>query len=242
MIDLHSHILPGLDDGASSLNQAIEMAKIAVESGIRCMAVTPHCVDDRRISIRDALALLRDSLAEAAVPLVLYPGMEIFGTESTATLLLAKKLLTINNSRYPLIEFSFTGSGEQETYILESVINAGYVPIVAHPERYKYVQENPILLNTWKSLGCLFQINQGSFLGHFGEHARFIAYEMTARGFSSVVASDAHSTQHRIPWLRDVRTILEREISPDAARVLLRQNPLRILKNEEIPATEPNWF
>ena len=114
--------------------------------------------------------------------------MEIFGTESTARLLLAKKLLTINNSRYPLIEFSFTGSGEQETYILESVINAGYVPIVAHPERYKYMQENPILLNTWKSLGCLFQINQGSFLGHFGEHARFIAYEMTARGFSSVVA------------------------------------------------------
>jgi protein-tyrosine phosphatase len=242
MIDLHSHILPGLDDGAANLAQYIEMAKIAVDSGIRGMAVTPHCADDRRIDIRHAMMLLRDALQEAQIPLILYPGMEIFGRISTAEMLLEGRLLTLNNSRYPLIEFNFAGSGEEETGILQSVADAGYVPLVAHPERYKYVQQNPELLNEWKRIGCLFQVNRGSFLGHFGEHSRRIAYEMTARGFTTIIASDAHSNQHRIPWMRDVRNILDREISPVASQYLLRQNPLKILKNEELSAIEPDWF
>lgn len=242
MIDLHSHILPGLDDGAANLNQAIEMARIAVDCGIRGMAVTPHCVDDRRINIRSAMMLLRDALQEAQIPLILYPGMEIFGHENTAKMLLEGKLLTLNSSRYPLIEFNFNGSGEEETMILESVIEAGYVPLVAHPERYAYLQQDPQILNDWHRMGCLFQVNRGSFLGHFGERSRNLAYEMTARGFTTVVASDAHSNQHRIPWMRDAKNILEREISPVAAQYLLRQNPLKVLKNEEITAMEPDWF
>jgi protein-tyrosine phosphatase len=242
MIDLHSHILPGLEDGAATLNQSIEMAKIAVDCGIRGMAVTPHCVDDRRIDIRSAMLLLRDALQEAGIPLIIYPGMEIFGKESTAKMLLEGKLLTINNSRYPLIEFNFSGTGVEETMILQSVVDAGYVPLVAHPERYGYVQENPQLLNEWRQMGCLFQVNRGSFIGHFRERSRQLAYEMTARGFTTVIASDAHSSQHRIPWMRDVRTILDREISPIAAQILLRHNPLKILKNEAIIPMEPDWF
>lgn len=242
MIDLHSHILPGLDDGAANLNQSVEMAKIAVDSGIRGMAVTPHCADDRRIDIRSAMLLLRDTLQEAGIPLILYPGMEIFGREETAQMLLEGRLLTLNNSRYPLIEFNFSGTGELETLILQSVVDAGYVPLVAHPERYTYVQQNPLLLNKWREMGCLLQVNRGSFIGHFGEHSRELAYEMTARGFTTVIASDAHSNQHRIPWMQDVRSILDRNISPLAAQYLLRQNPLKILKNEELSPMEPDWF
>ena len=125
MIDLHTHILPGLDDGSTGVAQSVEMAKIAVDCGIRAMAVTPHCIDDRRIDIRAALALLRDALEEAKIPLKLYPGMEIMGTPETARMLLEKRLLTINGSRYPLIEFAFKSSGEVETSILSQVIDAG---------------------------------------------------------------------------------------------------------------------
>lgn len=242
MIDLHSHILPGLDDGSTGIVQSIAMAKIAVDSGIRAMAVTPHCIDDRRIGIRSALDLLRDALAEAQIPLKLYPGMEIMGSPATADMLLQGRLITINGSRYPLVEFPFKSTGEAETAILAQIVQAGYTPIVAHPERYAYVQEDPSLLNLWKEMGCGFQVNRGSFLGHFGGNARILAYDMTSRGFTTIVATDAHSDQHRIPWMRDIKNILEREISPLAAQYLLRQNPLHILKNEDISSVDPDWF
>jgi protein-tyrosine phosphatase len=242
MIDLHSHILPGLDDGASSLNQAIEMAKIAVESGIRCMAVTPHCVDDRRISIRDALALLRDSLAEAAVPLVLYPGMEIFGTPHTARMLRDGQLYTLNGSRYPLVEFSFHSDAEEETAILREICDAGFRPIVAHPERYSYIQQAPEILNDWHRMGCLFQLNRGSLMGRFGRRVQYTAVTLLERGFVTVVASDAHSSRVRTPWLKDIRQVLTEEISQDCARLLLQDNPKSIIHNEIIQPVEPDWF
>lgn len=242
MIDLHSHILPGIDDGAANLKVSIGMAQIAVDCGIRGMAVTPHCADDRRRDIRASLMLLRDALQEANIPLILYPGMEIKGSASTADLLSRGKLLTINGSRYPLIEFDFKSTGEEETEILKDVVSAGFIPIVAHPERYTYVQEDPELLNVWKELGCGFQINRGSFLGHFGEAAKQLAMEMTGRGFTTIVATDAHSDQHRIPWLKDAKLLLARQFDPIAAQYLLRQNPLRILRNEELIQSDPDWF
>lgn len=242
MIDLHSHILPGLDDGAPNIMTSIGMAKIAVDCGIRGMAVTPHCCADRRKDIREAILLLRDVLQESNIPLILYPGMEIKGTPNTADMLAEGQLITINGSRYPLIEFDFKSSGEMETNILRDVVQAGFVPIVAHPERYSYVQEEPGLLNLWKTIGCGFQVNRGSFIGHFGEAAKQLAYEMTARGFTTVVASDAHSDQHRIPWLKDVKMILARHFDPIASQYLLRYNPLRILRNEELLQSDPDWF
>ena len=242
MIDLHSHILPGLDDGAPNIMTSIGMAKIAVDCGIRGMAVTPHCCADRRKDIREAILLLRDVLQESNIPLILYPGMEIKGTPNTADMLAEGQLITINGSRYPLIEFDFKSSGEMETNILRDVVQAGFVPIVAHPERYSYVQEEPELLNLWKTIGCGFQVNRGSFIGHFGEAAKQLAYEMTARGFTTVVSSDAHSDQHRIPWLKDVKMILARHFDPIASQYLLRYNPLRILRNEELLQSDPDWF
>jgi protein-tyrosine phosphatase len=242
MIDLHSHILPGLDDGAPNIMASIGMAKIAVDCGIRGMAVTPHCCADRRKDIREAILLLRDVLQESNIPLILYPGMEIKGTPNTADMLAEGQLITINGSRYPLIEFDFKSSGEMETNILRDVVQAGFVPIVAHPERYSYVQEEPELLNLWKTIGCGFQVNRGSFIGHFGEAAKQLAYEMTARGFTTVVSSDAHSDQHRIPWLKDVKMILARHFDPIASQYLLRYNPLRILRNEELLQSDPDWF
>lgn len=242
MIDLHSHILPGIDDGASNIMESLGMAKIAVDCGIRGIAVTPHCSFDRRKEIRTGLLLLRDVLEEAGIPLILYPGMEIKGAADTADLLTDGQLLTINGSRYALIEFDFKSTGEFETSILRDVAQAGFVPIVAHPERYSYIQEEPQMLNLWKEIGCGFQVNRGSFIGHFGEAAKDLAYEMTARGFTTIVASDAHSEQHRIPWLKDVKMILARQFDPIASYYLLRYNPLRILRNEELLQSDPDWF
>lgn len=242
MIDLHAHILPELDDGSQSLRQSLEMARLAVESGVTAMAATPHCADDRAGEVRTAVVLLRDALQEARIPLKLFMGMEIFGTPDTVRLLAEKKLYTLNGSRYPLIEFSFRSDGEEETRILQSVILAGYQPLVAHPERYLYIQRDPQRVNQWKKMGCHFQVNRGSLMGRFGPDAQEMAMALIDRGFATVVASDAHSPDLRTPWMRDVRDMLIKDFSLEAARCLLLRNPRSILKNEQLSPVEPEWF
>lgn len=242
MIDLHSHILPGMDDGARDLEESLRMADLAVRSGVTAMVATPHCAGDRTAEVRESLAYLRAGLKSVGIPLRVYAGMEIFGSDRTAAMLQQGKLLTLAGSRYPLIEFAFESDGERETEVLQSVLQAGYIPLVAHPERYRYVQENPELINLWKRMGCLFQVNRGSLLGRFGPGARAMAMELTGRGFATVVASDAHSSSMRTPWMGDIWAEISRWFSPDAAIWLLRDNPRRILKDEPIPPAEPEWF
>lgn len=242
MIDLHSHILPELDDGSPNLRHTLEMARIAVESGVTTMVATPHCADSRTAEVLSMLKLTRSALRESGIRLHLCSGMEIYGTRDTARMLREGKLLTLNRSRYPLIEFDFHSDGYWETQILTDVIQAGYRPVVAHPERYSYVQDRPQLLNRWVQMGCLLQINKGSLLGRFGSIAQDLSLELVDRGFAAAVASDAHSPRSRTPWLSEVRALLELEFCPEAAHYLLLQNPRRILKNEMIPPVEAGWF
>ena len=242
MIDLHSHILPELDDGAQNLHQSLEMARIAIQSGVTTMVATPHCMDGQAEDVRSMLKLMRSVLRENGLRLQLCSGMEIFGTRDTARLLREGKLLTLNRSQYPLIEFNFHSDGYWETQILSDVIQAGYRPVVAHPERYSFIQYSPELLNRWVQMGCLLQINKGSLLGRFGSTTQSLSLELVDRGFATVVASDAHSTHSRTPWMAEVRTLLELEFAPEAARYLLLDNPRRILKNEMVPPVEPGWF
>lgn len=242
MIDLHSHILPELDDGSQSLQESLTMARMAVDSGVTAMAVTPHCTNARAREVYEAWKLLRQALKESRIPLKLFPGMEIFGTENTLRLLQEGKLFTLNDSRYPLIEFSFHSDGEQETRILRSLCKAGLRPIVAHPERYSYIQYDPEILNRWYRMGCLMQVNRGSLLGRFGAHAQDMAEELVGRNFAAIVASDAHSPQMRTPWMEDVWNLLSRDYSPACARTLLLENPRRILKDDPLTPMEPEWF
>lgn len=242
MIDLHCHILPQMDDGAHDLDEALHMAHLAVRSGVTDIVVTPHCMDGGAQPVAENVAMLQEVLQEIHIPLRLYPGMEIFATPDTARLLQQGSLLTLNGSRYPLVEFDFVSDGEQETQILQSILQAGYTPLVAHPERYEYTQQDPQLLNLWVRMGCLLQVNKGSVLGRFGERTRQLALAMVDRGFATVVASDAHSPRRRTPWMRDAWELLSQELSPVAAEYLLRRNPASILKNEELPSAEPEWF
>lgn len=242
MIDLHSHILPELDDGSQSLQESLAMARMAVESGVTAMAATPHCANDRASEVYKAWKLLRQALKESRIPLKLFPGMEIFGTEDTLQLLQEGRLFTLNGSRYPLIEFSFHSDGDRETRILRSLCKAGLRPIVAHPERYSYIQYDPEMINRWYHMGCLMQVNRGSLLGRFGAREQEMAAELVSRNFAAVVATDAHSPQMRTPWMADVQRLLSREFSPACARTLLLENPRRILKDDPLTPVVPEWF
>lgn len=242
MIDIHSHILPAIDDGSRTLEESLHMAQMAVESGIKAIVTTPHCVDDRSDEIQTAFVFLKEALEKFHIPLKLYMGMEIFGTEDTASLLKNEELFTLNGSRYPLIEFDFDSDGEEETDILEDVIRAGFRPVVAHPERYRYLRRDPYLINEWYHMGCLFQINRGSLLGRFGRGPQKMAMELIDRGFTVAVASDAHYANTRTQCMEDVAQLLKAEFSEETARVLLKKNPRHLLNDEEIPFEKPIWF
>lgn len=248
VVDIHAHILPELDDGSYDWEMTLEMAQMAVSSGVAAMVATPHCglpeqdMEGRAERIRGKVKELRDMLAQRNIPLIVCPGMEIFGTEDTPWLLRQGQLLTLNDSRYPLIEFPFTDYGLQATRILERVRMEGYIPVVAHPERYQYVQDDPSLLNLWTDIGCLLQLNRGSLLGRFSETAQMLAWALLDRGFACTVASDAHTSFARTPWMADVDDLLRQEFSEEYAQRLLKQWPLALLRDQEISIPEPDWF
>lgn len=247
MIDLHCHILPGVDDGSETEETSLQMAKMAVDSGVTDIIATPHCNVPMEEGLwteemQAAVAKMNGLLAEKKIPVKLHPGMEIYGTPETAELLEAGALATLADSRYPLIEFPFLDYGREATGILDSVLGLGLHPIVAHPERYDYVQNDPGLINLWADMGCLFQVNRGSLLGRFGRYAEALSHALVGRGFAAFVASDGHSPGMRTPWLRDAQEMLAREYSEETAATLLTENPQRVLQNEKIRMKEPVWF
>ncbi len=251
MIDIHAHILPGVDDGSPSMDVSLDMARIAVDGGVDTIVATPHCnlpdgmdggegLDTAGVG-RHTDALSR-ALAREGIALRVLPGMEIFGTPETARRLRRGELCTLARSRYPLIEFPFTDYADEATEILDSVLRLGLRPIVAHPERYLYTQREPQLINLWTDMGCLLQINRGSLMGRFGEREEALAHALIGRGFAAFIASDAHTSVVRTPWMRDVRTLLRSEYSEQTARALLEENPARVLDDREIDIPEPDWF
>lgn len=248
MIDIHAHILPGVDDGAEDLDCALEMAALAVESGVTTLVVTPHCVEFSRqnnlwgTELMGRIQDFRTQLRNAQIPLEILPGMEIFGTENVPALLKEGRAIGLNGSRYPLIEFPFYNYEGRATELLEEVLELGMRPVIAHPERYQYVQDDPGILNLWVQMGCLLQINKGSLLGRFGPYEERLAFELVDRGFAFAVASDAHSPRLRTTWMQDVKRLLQEEFSEAAAEVLLMHNPLKLINNEIIHGREPHWF
>lgn len=248
MIDIHAHILPELDDGAPDMETALAMAELAVKSGVTAIITTPHSNMPDYFenyygqNLYRAFTAFRRAIREASIDLQIYLGMEIYGTPQTAQLLYQGKLTTLAESGYPLIEFPFRGYAKEATQILQQIAAMGYRPVVAHPERYAYVQEEPAIVNQWLKMGCLMQLNRGSLQGHFGYAAQTMAYSLVERGFASFVASDAHSPVKRTTWMLDAYRLLAEEFGQRTAQTLLEENPRRVLLNQAIAMREPDWF
>lgn len=242
MVDLHCHILPEMDDGARDAREAVAMAQLALERGTTQLVATPHCRADGAAAVQDATGFLQEQLQCLGLPLTIIPGMEIMADAQTPRLLQEGKLLTLGGSRYPLVEFAFEGDGQLPKQLLHQLVEAGYCPVVAHPERYSYIQQDPRLLNNWLDMGCLLQLNKGSFSGQFGSRCQALAFSLVARGYAGVIASDGHGKDHRTPTLDRTWDMISCEFSPKAAEVLLQENPRRIVKNLPISAPRLQRF
>lgn len=240
MIDLHCHILPGVDDGADSLGQALEMARIAADSGLRTVVATPHCnlpweeSENFAGTMVQPLALLRQAVKAAQIPLELLPGGEIFCTPDFPDLLEQRKLQTLADSRYLLMEFYFDESPEFMEICFQEAFRRGYIPVAAHPERYDAVYRDPELVPRWFRRGCIIQLNKGSILGRLGNRAETVSRHLLERGFAHAVASDAHSPNARTPHMTRILRHLEDTYAPGYARILLSRNPERIIQNQNV--------
>lgn len=235
MIDIHCHILPGLDDGADSIEDALEMARMASMSGVRAIIATPHsCVPTfppniKSLSLLDKFREFRDALKMEGIPIKLYAGAEILCTREMPRLLEQGKLLTLASSKYFLVEFYFNTNPDYINSMLKIVRSNGLIPVIAHPERYDAVQLHPYLVEEWCEKGCVIQVNKGSISGKLGQKAYQSARWILSNGFAHVVASDAHGTSKRTPMMDWIYRHLESELADGYAELLLEENPRRII-------------
>lgn len=241
MVDLHVHILPGLDDGAASMKDALEMADMAVESGVRRLVVTPHSNQRGRFEnycseeLQDVFEEFLNELKREKIQLMVHPGMEIFATEDMAEKIKDGSLMGLNDSSTYLIEFPFDADPYWIGNQLEAVREIKKRPLIAHPERYYCVQEFPGIVYEWIKLGCLTQVNKGSILGRFGRSAGITAELLLENDLVTCIASDAHSPYMRTTYMGDVKEVLEEHFGESVTMRLLKENPERILENKVIP-------
>ena len=237
MFDLHCHILPGLDDGAASPEVAMEMAAAAARSGVTHIFATPHCntrneqKNFRSLSLIDAYKDLQRALDRFQIPVRILSGAEVLARGHFREHLEAGEFMTLNGSRYLLVEFYFDETPNYMEETLELVEAQGLVPVVAHPERYYCIQETPALAEEWAHLGRPLQLNKGSLLGELGEGAYLTSARLLRRNVISVIASDAHHYRYRNPHMGSLLEALELRFPEADPRLLLRENPKRIAKN-----------
>ncbi len=259
MIDLHSHILPGVDDGAPDLETALAMASMAEDDGISVMACTPHFMpglyDNEARDIRHRIATLNNHIHNAGIKLQLVVGADAHIRPDFLACLREGRLLTLNDSRYVLVEPPHDLMPKRLEDLFFNLQMAGYVPILTHPERLRWIEQNyPAVVELARS-GVWMQITAGSLTGHFGRRPHYWSRRMLAEGLVSILASDAHNLKSRPPLLREAFSVAESEVGYGEAVNLVVTRPACILDDasaDEIPplpdakvapaeATEPLW-
>lgn len=237
MIDIHCHILPGLDDGSASLEMSLEMAAKAAACGIRTIAATPHCntrnsrKNYQSPELNSDLARLKDCLLRCKIPVRTVCGAEVLLRSDFEEKMRRGLLPTLNNSRYLLCEFYFDEPYESMSEKLSRVKAHGLVPVIAHPERYYCIQENPMFAEEWTQKGYLLQANACSITGALGRNEQDTAELLLGWNCYSAVASDAHRPDGRISDMPEAAERLRLRFSADYVRLLFHGNPLAILEN-----------
>ena len=239
MIDIHCHILPGFDDGSTCLEESLEMVRMAVSSGVRSIVATPHFPGrpdflDRLPVILEKYHTLQNAIAQEGIDLTLLPGAEILCLPETVQMARQKALPTIGSTDYLLTEFYFDESAGYMNQMLDSLTAAGYRPVVAHPERYLAVQQNPMLAEFWFRQGYVLQMNKGSLLGAFGSRVEDAAAALLSQGLVHLVASDAHSSRSRTTHMTALTRLLRSRCDGEYVDILLNRNPGRVIENRDM--------
>lgn len=240
MIDLHSHILPGIDDGAASLDISLQMARLAVADGIHTMACTPHIypglyMNDKH-GIAQACAALQAELDQRGIGLRLVTGADVHLVPDLLAGLREGRVPTLNGSRYLLLEPSHHVVPPRLAQSVFQLVAAGYTPVITHPERLTWVETHyPVLVGLIRQ-GAWMQVTAGALTGMFGPRAQYWGERFIGEGHTHILASDAHSIRRRIPCLSQGLAVAERLLGPAEAARLVGERAQAIL--DDRPASE----
>jgi len=244
MIDLHCHILPGLDDGPPSLDIALKMCDIAVEDGISTIVATPHMLNGMfNITpqlVFDHVAEMSEALDKASIPLTILPGADVHVDSGLPDYLTRGDVLTLaDQHRHILLELPQDIVPRELGGLLFQVQLKGVIPIITHPERNIEIQQNPGLLNDMIQANSLAQITADSIVGVFGSRVQECAIKLLQSRMAHLVATDAHNIEHRAPRLSQARKIVEETIGPEETTRIFSQWPAMILAGKHFEPPDP---
>lgn len=239
IIDIHSHTLWQIDDGSPDLEETVDMCRLAYDSGTDILFMTPHLMywenaeelyDERN----EKCEIIREILADIGIPLKIKKGFEILCDDDIFQIKYLNPY-TLCDSRYLLIEFDFFKPTVDDVISWCSYIKkSGFVPIIAHPERYKFMQTNPGCMDMLSDMGVLFQMNSGSAAGVFGRACREFALNMINKGFVDFIGSDAHDVLMRSTDIALSFDNYPDDINMDLLNKAAKENPFSIIENKQI--------
>lgn len=233
MIDIHSHVIPGIDDGSKDIDMTIEMLKCAGKNGTDKIIATPHyalgygeaTIDEVKKYVED----INEILLKQDIDIKVYAGQEVYFSENIVNDYIENKIGTLNDSRYMLIEFDMINFEKNMFDMLYELQLRDIVPIIAHPERYRYFINEPTKVNKLIDEGYLFQLNAGSIYGKFGSKVKKTAEIFSKNKIYSFIGSDAHNITSRTTDMTKALEIIEKNYISE-----INHNSEKIISNEEI--------
>lgn len=239
MIDIHAHILPGIDDGAKTIEESLKMAQIAVTDGITKIIATPHVIaglyENQKLDIIKLVSELNSRLKAENIPLEILPGAEYRLEPELPQKLQKGALLTLNDTgKYLLAELPDTFIPEYAENVLYQIQLQGIIPVIAHPERNSVLAQNPDRLKKLIDKGMKAQVTTGSITGNFGSRAQKAGLYFLRQGLIHTAASDAHSARGRTPRLKSCSIAVKERFGEQAEDLLFHENPQRIILGQEL--------
>jgi len=236
MVDVHCHLLPGVDDGPESMEESVAMAEMALADGITHIAATPHSNDTFAFDGDRNQQLCRELAARFEGRLSLTTGCDFhLSYDNVEAACESPQRFALGQQQYLLVEFADFALPPFLDQALERLQNAGLKLIVTHPERNPLVRKSPDRMRRWLDAGCYVQLTGLSVIGRFGTAAEKSALEYLDRGWAHFVASDAHDAASRPPKLRRAYDFVAGRYGPPVARALFQENPLAALRGEPLP-------
>ena len=237
MIDIHSHITPNVDDGARSVEETFNILKEAQEAGFTDVILTSHFLLNYYETNAQELIFWKEKLQEVlkkqGTKINLHSGMEIYITNQMEELLENKKILTLANSGYMLIELPLATNVKYFDYVVYYLEAKGIKPIIAHPERYKCVQKDPDIVEEYIEKGCLIQCNYGSIVNLYGREAEKTIKTLLKKNQVHFLGSDVHRENGTYLIILDAIKKIRKIIGENKINELTTINPKKILQNEE---------
>jgi protein-tyrosine phosphatase len=239
MIDIHCHLMPGVDDGSRDLDESLAMFENAYTSGVTSVVLTPHYIKDTKYNYKNSakqgsVEILREALRRTDVNIEVYYGNEAYLDDELPELIEKGEVSTLANSRYLLVELPVNAENKNAGNILFRLKSNGITPIIAHPERYIYIQQHPEKVKDFLKIGCLLQGNYMSLFGKYGKKAKKTLKILLKEGYISFLCSDIHhkTNEYLLPEAeKKVQKILKND---SEVQKLFIENAEAVIKNEVI--------